>query len=101
MKATRVSTVAKGKTAKWKVFKGIKLKTGAGLKKEDLMRSRSNKGSKGRGKVVSIKKSEQGRKSKWARATAAAREAKGYTGYKSLKKGGSFYAKAKEIMATL
>merc|ERR1719343_341577 len=95
MKATkpvRASTVAKGKTAKWKVFKGMKLKTGGGLKKDDLMRSRSNKGGTGKaGKVVSIKKSEQGRRSKWARATAAAREAKGYTGFK----GGSFYAKAK------
>lgn len=94
MKAMKVSTIAKGKKAILKVWQGKKLKTKGGLKKEDLVKS------KGR-KIVSAKKSEQGKKSKWAKATAKARTVKGYTGFKAIKKGSSFYEKAKELMADM
>mmetsp|Transcript_47005 Transcript_47005/g.135900 ORF Transcript_47005/g.135900 Transcript_47005/m.135900 type:complete len:132 (-) Transcript_47005:69-464(-) len=94
MKAMKVSTVAKGKKAKVEVYKGKKLKTTSGLKKDDLVKSKG-------GKIVSAKKSAAGKKSKWAIASAKARAEKGYTGFKGIKRGGSFYNKAKEIMAEL
>merc|ERR1711907_35057 len=90
----KVSTIAKGKKAKVQVWKGKKAKTTKGLKKEDLVKSKS-------GKIVSAKKSQQGRDSKWAKATAKARAIKGYTGFKAIRRGGSFYEKAKEVMADL
>merc|ERR1712060_893275 len=90
----RTSTIAKGKKAKLAVWQGKKVKTTKGLKKDDLVK---NKG----GKVVSVKKSQQGKDSKWSKATAKARAIKGYTGFKAIKKGTSFYEKAKEIMAEL
>merc|ERR1719181_1503415 len=95
-KAMKVSTVAKGKKAKVFVYKGTKgkLKTKGGLKKEDLLKSKS-------GKIVSAKRSKQGKDSKWAKATAKARAIKGYSGFKAIKRGGSFYEKAKEVMADM
>merc|ERR1719440_2532432 len=93
-KAMKVTTVAKGKKAKVQVYKGIKgkVKTKGGLKKEDLIKSK-------RGKIVSAKRSKQGSESKRAKATKKAREIKGYTGFKAIKRGGSFYAEAKKVMA--
>lgn len=91
MKAMKSSTIAKGKKAKLLVYQGKKVKTKTGLTKADLVKSKSNK-------IVSAKKSKSGRESKWAKATAKARAAKGYTGFKAIKKGGSFYEKAKELM---
>lgn len=90
----KVSVVAKGKKAKVQVWTGKKVKTQSGLKKEDLIKSKGNK-------IVSAKKSEAGKKSKWAKATAKARAEKGYSGFKAIKKGTSFYDKAKQIMTTL
>merc|ERR550537_1375893 len=94
VKKVNISTIAKGKKAKVEVWQGKKLKTKKGLKKEDLVKSKS-------GKIVSAKKSKQGRDSKWAKATAKARAIKGYTGFKAIKRGGSFYEKAKEVMADM
>merc|ERR1712204_77567 len=94
MKAMKVSTIAKGKKANLQVWQGKRLKTKGGLKKADLVKS------KGR-KVVSAKRSEQGEQSKWSKATAKARAVKGYTGFKAIKKGTSFYEKAKELMADM
>ena len=54
-KKKRVSKVAKGKRAKYLVFKGTKEKTVSGLPKEDIVRSKS-------GKLVSRKKSALGTK---------------------------------------
>merc|ERR1719291_562623 len=93
--APKKSTIAKGKKGKAQVFKGTKLKTQGGLKKQDLMRSRSQK------KIVSVRASRAGRESKWAKATAKARAIKGYTGFKAIKKGSSFYEKAKQLMAQM
>merc|ERR1719203_2584519 len=85
---------AKGKLSKVQVYKGTKKRTGGGLKKEDLIKSKT-------GKVVSAKMSAHGKNTKWAQAFTKAREEKGYTGFKSLKKGTSFYAKTKEIFDDL
>merc|ERR1719313_410442 len=90
----KVSTIAKGKKAKVQVWRGKKVKTSTGLTKDDLIKSKSRK-------IVSAKKSAQGRNSKWAKATAKARAEKGYKGFKAIKRGTSFYDKAKEIMGDL
>jgi len=95
-KVMKVSKVASGKKAKAQVWKGSKgkVRTGGKLKKDDLMKNKE-------GKIVSKKQSKSGRESKWAKATAKARATKGYTGFKAIKKGGSFYEKAKEYMAEM
>merc|ERR1712217_664733 len=88
----RTSKVAKGKKAKLAVWRGQKVKTAKGLKKDDLLKSKG-------GKIVSAKKSQQGKESKWNKAVAKARAIKGYSGFKAIKKGTSFYEKAKEMMS--
>lgn len=93
-KAMKVSAIAKGKKAKVAVWQGKKLKTSGGLKKDDLVKSSKKK-------IVSASRSQQGKKSKWSKATVKARAIKGYTGFKPIKKGTSFYEKAKEIMAEM
>lgn len=90
----KVSQIAKGKKRYVQIYRGLKIKTTKGLRKDDLVKS------KGR-KIVSAKKSALGKDSKWAKATARARAEKGYVGFKAIKKGTSFYEKAKEILATL
>lgn len=90
----KTSTIARGKKAKVEIWRGKKLKTTKGLKKDDLMKNKA-------GKIVSKKRSQTGKESKWSKATAKARAIKGYTGFKAIKKGGSFYEKAKEIMAEM
>merc|ERR1711959_74239 len=92
--AMKKTIVAKGKKAKVEIWQGKKLKTKKGLKKEDLMKNKD-------GKIVSKKRSQQGKESKWSKATAKARAIKGYTGFKAIKKGGSFYEKAKEFLADM
>jgi len=90
----RTSTIAKGKKAKVAVWRGKRVKTTKGLRKDDLVKSKG-------GKIVSAKKSQQGKESKWNKATAKARAIKGYTGFKAIKKGTSFYEKAKEMMSEM
>lgn len=90
----RVSKIARGKKAKAEVWRGKKEKTVKGLRKEDLLKSKSRK-------IVSARKSKAGTRSKWARAIVHARAIKGYTGFRPIKKGTSFYAKAKELLAGL
>merc|ERR1712100_584416 len=87
MKAMKVSTIAKGKKAKVAVWQGKKLKTSGGLTKENLVKSSKKK-------IVSAMRSAQGKKSKWSKATAKARILKGYSGFRPIKKGTSFYQKA-------
>jgi len=96
MKVMKVKkpAVARGKKAKVLVYKGKCEKTRTGLKKEDLVKSKKNK-------VVCASRSKQGKESKWAKATAQARAIKGYVGFKAIKKGTSFYEKAKEILSQL
>merc|ERR1719161_1307977 len=90
----KVSSIAKGKKAKLQVWRGKKSKTSSGLKKDDLVQSKSRK-------IVSAKKSALGKNSKWAKATTKAREQKGYKGFKAIKRGTSFYDKAKELMTDM
>merc|ERR1712000_155679 len=91
MKVRKVSAIAKGKKSKVAAWQGKKEKTVGGLKKTDLVKSSKRK-------IVSAKRSQHGKDSKWAKATAKARAIKGYTGFKAIKKGTSFYAKAKEVL---
>merc|ERR1712066_539044 len=81
MKAMKASKVAKGKRAKSSVFRGTKEKTSGGLKKSDLTKNK-------RGKVVSKKQSDRGKKayakyglSKWTAAVKKARSALGVKGF--------------------
>merc|ERR1712224_1082615 len=91
MKAMKVSKIGK----KWQVFKGTRVKSSGGLKKEDLTKSKS-------GKIVSKKTSARGKKNKFAIAVAKARKALGVKGFVAiggktaqgqalLKKARSFY----------
>eukprot|EP00927_Polykrikos_kofoidii_P010238 TRINITY_DN14333_c0_g1_i1.p1 TRINITY_DN14333_c0_g1~~TRINITY_DN14333_c0_g1_i1.p1 ORF type:complete len:373 (+),score=78.65 TRINITY_DN14333_c0_g1_i1:117-1235(+) len=93
MKA-KLSKKDKAKRDKALVFHGSKDKTKSGLTKGDLVKNKDKK-------IVSRKKSEAARKTKWARAVTKARELKGYTGFKAIKRGTSFYEKAKELMAEM
>merc|ERR1712139_327504 len=95
MKAKRVSMIAKGKYARAVVFRGNKQKTPGGLKKTDLIKSKS-------GKIVSKKSSAAGKKAYahikgWTTAVQKARKALGVKGFQAVKKGSPLYKKAKEI----
>merc|ERR1719221_1386454 len=74
-KAKKVSKVGK----KASVFRGIKVRTSGGLKKADLMKSKS-------GRVVSKKMNANGKKAykriaKWTAAVSKARKAVGVRGF--------------------
>ena len=91
----RVSKIAKGKLARASVFKGGKEKTVGGLKKGDLMKSKS-------GKIVSKKASAAGKKrykniAGWTAAVSKARKALGVKGFVAVKKGSPLYNKAKSF----
>merc|ERR1712025_713896 len=78
MKKKAVSKIHKSKNAKLVVFNGTKEKTMSGLRKSDLIKSKS-------GKIVSKKQS------------AKARKALGVKGFVAVKKGTALYKKAKEL----
>merc|ERR1712093_289390 len=91
----RVSMIAKGKRARAVVFHGTKAKTMSGLKKSDLVMSKS-------GKIVSKKASANGKKAYarikgWTVAVTKARKALGVKGFLAVKKGTPLYKKAKEF----
>merc|ERR1719310_2077302 len=95
MKAKKISIIAKGKYAKAVVFRGGKEKTASGLKKSDLMRSRT-------GKLVSKKSHAAGKKAykhikAWTDACQKARKELGVKGFMPFKKGSALYKKAKEF----
>merc|ERR1719382_1198441 len=99
MKAMKVSIIAKGKYAKSTVFRGSKVKTTGGLKKSDLMKSKT-------GKVVSKKAHANGKKafkriSSWTSALAKARKALGIKGFVAVggksKQGQAFLAKTRSF----
>merc|ERR1712070_1030753 len=95
MKAKKVSKIASGKLRKASVFRGTKEKTSGGLKKSDLVKSKS-------GKIVSRKMSAAGKKAYqhikgWTVAVQKARKELGLKGFVAIKKGSAFYKKAKEI----
>merc|ERR1712124_173251 len=91
MKAKKVSVIAKGKRARSVVFRGNKEKTIGGLKKSDLMKSKT-------GKVVSKKAHANGKKAfahikGWTTAVQKARKALGVKGFQAVKKGSPLYKK--------
>merc|ERR1719265_2332593 len=94
MKAKKVSKIAKGKFARSVVFRGSKEKTTTGLKKTDLMKSKT-------GKIVTKKSHAAGKKAYaqikgWTVAVQKARKALGVKGFQAVKKGSPLYKKAKE-----
>ena len=94
MKAKK-SVIARGKFAKSVVFRGTKAKTGSGIKKTDLMRSKT-------GKIVTKKQVAAGKKAYanikgWTTACQKARKALGIKGFVAIKKGSALYKKAKEL----
>merc|ERR1711904_512958 len=95
MKKKTVSIIAKGKRAKASVFSGGKEKTYTGLKKSDLMKSKT-------GKVVTKKQHAAGKKAYknikgWTEAVQKARKELGVKGFVPVKKGSALYKKAKEF----
>ncbi|CAE8627462.1 unnamed protein product [Polarella glacialis] len=94
-KAMKKSIIAKGKRGKSSVFRGTKVKTSGGLKKSDLIKSKS-------GKVVSRKSSAAGKKAYgnikgWTVAVQKARKELGLKGFVAIKKGTALYKAAKAI----
>ena len=95
MKAKSDLKIAKGKTARSVVFRGSKEKTATGLKKSDLMKSKT-------GKIVTKKSHAAGKKAfanikGWTAAVQRARKALGVKGFQAVKKGSPLYWKAMEI----
>merc|ERR1719421_1996125 len=95
MKKKTISKIAKGKRAKASVFLGTKEKTSSGLKKSDLMKSKS-------GKLVSKKQHAAGKKAYknikgWTAAVQKPRKDLGVKGFVAIKKGSAIYKKAKEF----
>merc|ERR1719171_2594639 len=95
MKKKTVSKIAKGKYSKSIVLRGDKEKTYTGLKKSDLMKSKT-------GKVVTKKQHAAGKKAfknikGWCDAVQKARKELGMKGFVAIKKGSALYKKAKEI----
>merc|ERR1711896_78134 len=94
-KKKTISKIAKGKRAKSSVWNGGKEKTMGGLKKSDLMKSKT-------GKVVSKKQHAAGKKAYkhikgWTDAVQKARKELGVKGFVAVKKGSALYKKAKEF----
>merc|ERR1712087_88161 len=99
MKAKRVSVIGTGKLAKALVFKGSRQKTVGGLKKSDLVESKT-------GKIVSKKASMRAKKAfkgsslqEWGQAMMQARKELGTKGFVVVKKGTPLYRRAKEIFS--
>jgi hypothetical protein len=89
------SKIAKGKRAKASVWLGRKEKTSGGLKKSDLVKSKT-------GKIVSKKQHEAGKKAYeriagWTRSVQKAREQLGIQGFEAIKRNSPLYIRAKKI----
>merc|ERR550514_1062457 len=97
MKAKGPSKIAKGPRMRVSVFSGTKSKTKTGLKKTDLMKSKS-------GKIVTRKSHAAGVKAYknikgWTAAVQKARKELGVKGFVAVKKGTALYTAAKAIYA--
>merc|ERR1719439_147213 len=94
----RVSKIAKGKLAKYLVFKGTKEKTKSGLTKDDLVRNKA-------GRIVSRKKSALGKKfdrvKGWRESFMKARAVMGVRGFVAMNgqtaQGKALYAKTRSF----
>ena len=91
MKAMKKKPIS-AKLAKRHAFFGKIDKTATGLKKSDLVKSKS-------GKIVSKKKSALGKQSPWIAAVQKARKELKIKGFAVVKKGTPLYKKAKELYA--
>merc|ERR1719161_1160052 len=91
MKAMKKQPIS-AKLAKRHAFFGKIDKTVTGLKKTDLVKSKS-------GKIVSKKKSLLGKQSPWIAAVQKARKELKIKGFAVVKKGTPLYKKAKELYA--
>merc|ERR1719189_1090498 len=87
MKAMKVSAIAKGKRARTSVFSGKKVKTQSGLKKTDLIKSKSGKIVSKKASAASKKNFQGSRIQKWMKACAAARKELKITGFVALNSG--------------
>ena len=79
-RAMKVSIVATNKLAKLSVFRGKKVRTSGGLKKNDLIKNKN-------GKVVSKKaslSSKKGKSAKWCAALVKGRKALGINGFQAI-----------------
>merc|ERR1719379_1518905 len=94
----RISKIAKGRLARYLVFKGTKEKTLSGLTKDDLVQNRA-------GKIVSRKKSALGKKfdrvKGWREAVMTARAVMGMSGFVAMNgqtaQGKALYAKTRSF----
>ena len=91
----RVSKIAMGKMSRAVVFRGNKEKTSSGLKKTDLIKSKT-------GKIVSKKASAAGKRaykhiSGWTKAVQKARKQLKVKGFVAVKKGSALYKLAKDF----
>merc|ERR1712109_322903 len=102
MKAKRVSIIARGKSARARVFRGTKVKTASGMTKDKLAKNRN-------GKIVSKAASARAKRNyansgikAWADAVKAARKALNLTGFVAIggksATGKALYAKAKALL---
>merc|ERR1719471_2231362 len=102
MKAKRVSIIARGKSAKSKVFRGTKVKTASGLTKDKLIKNKH-------GRIVSKASSDLHKRlyatsgiKAWADAVKTARKALNLTGFVPIggksATGKALYAKAKALL---
>merc|ERR1739845_117711 len=95
-KAMKKKTVATGRMAKALVFRGTRVKTSGGLKKDKLTKNKS-------GKIVSAAMSKVAKQAfakrigGWTKAVQKARAALKVKGFVAIKKGTPLYKKAKEI----
>merc|ERR1719473_1469324 len=89
MKAMKKKVIS-ARLAKRHAFFGKIDKTLSGLKKSDLIKSKS-------GKIVSKKKSQRAKASPWLAAVKQARSALKIKGFEVIKKGTPLYKKAKEL----
>merc|ERR1719414_1022840 len=93
-KAMKVSKIARGKMARAVVFRGGKEKTGSGMTKDQLVKSKS-------GKIVSKKASATSPLKKWMVALKAARKQLNISGFAACggttAQGKALYAKTKSI----
>merc|ERR1711963_808786 len=98
----KISMIAKGKRAKWSVFRGTKTKTSGGLTKDKLMLNK-------RGKVVSKAASAASKKryatskgKAWIQSVTTAKKQLGITGFCPVNgksaEGRALYAKAKSLL---
>merc|ERR1719420_2621965 len=90
MRAMKAMKAISARLAKRHAFFGKIDKTKTGLKKSDLMLSKT-------GRVVSKKRSQRAKASPWIAAVKQARSALKVKGFCAIKKGTPLYKKAKEL----